>query len=48
MYVDTEELPAAVILGVVLKVMSGVVVGGHERIGRRCSRVVSSGPLLVR
>lgn len=30
MNVDTEELPAAVILRIVLKVMGGVVVGGHE------------------
>lgn len=48
MDVDAEELPAAVILGIVLKVMGRVVVRGHERVGGRCSRVVSSGPLLVR
>lgn len=47
MDVDAKELPAAVILGIVLKIMGGVVVGGHERVGGRCSRVVSSGPLLV-
>ena len=44
----TEELSAAVILRIVLEVMGGVVVGGHERVGGRCSRVVPGGPLLVR
>ena len=48
MDVDAEELSASLILRIVLKVMGGVVVGGHERVGGRCSRVVSSGPLLVR
>lgn len=48
MDVDAEELPTAFVLRVVLKVMGGVVVGGHERVGRRCSRIASSGPLLVR
>ena len=48
MNVDAEELSAALILRVVLKVMGSVVVGGRERVGGRCSRVVSSGPLLVR
>ena len=46
--VDAEELPAAIILGIVLKVMGGIVVGGRERVGGGCSRVVSSGPLRVR
>ena len=48
MDVDTEELPAAVILRIVLKVMGRVVVGGHERVGGRCSRIVPGGPLLIR
>ena len=48
MDVDAEELSAALILGIMLKVMGGVVVGGHERVGGCCPRVVSSGPLLVR
>lgn len=48
MNVDAEELSAALTLRVVLKVMSSVVIGGHKRVGGRCSRVISSGPLLVR
>ena len=48
MHVDAEELPTAFILWIMLKVMGGVVVGRHERVGGRCSRVVSSGPFLVR
>jgi len=47
MDIDAEELSAALTLRVVLKVMGSVVVGGHERVGGRCSRVVSGGPLLV-
>lgn len=48
MNVDAEEFSAALALRVVLKVMGSVVVGGRERVGGRCSRVVSGGPLLVR
>ena len=33
MDIDTEELSAALTLRVVLKVVGGVVVGGHERVG---------------
>lgn len=46
--IDAEELPAAIILGIVLKVVGRVVVGGRERVSGRRSRVVPSGPLWVR
>jgi hypothetical protein len=43
--VDTEELAAAIRVGVVLKVVGGVVVVGRlEGVRRRGARVVSGGP----